>query len=215
MAKIEKPVPPALPIAPGEYNTLFQDQYSNVLRLYFNRLSNAVVSLLGPAGGQFVDMPNGLFFNTAEQFFAATNTGYPVVFDQTYLNNFVSLQSGSTSRVTVDKGGVYNFQYSGQMTSASASAKTMYIWIRRNGTNIGYSTRGYTLANNNSLFAIAWNFNIDMQAGDYIELIAAVDDTDLHLHTQTAVGSIPSMASGVLTVNYISPLPTVIPTPPT
>ena len=31
-------VPPNLPIAPAQYEQRFQDQFSNVLRLYFNQL---------------------------------------------------------------------------------------------------------------------------------------------------------------------------------
>jgi hypothetical protein len=32
--------PPNLPVAPAEYNQRYQDQLNNVLRLYFNQISN-------------------------------------------------------------------------------------------------------------------------------------------------------------------------------
>ena len=205
---------PRLPSAPIGYAPQYHEQYSNVLRLFFDRLINTVSAVIGRNGGQYVECPNGLFFNTGEQLFAAINTAYPVVFNQTYLDNAVGLQTGSTSRIQVTVSGVYNFQYTGQVLSTNSSAKNIYLWLRRNGITIGYSTRVRTVAANNQSSPIAWNFNIDMQAGDYMELVASVTDTNLHLHAEAAAGAHPGIPSSVLTVNYISPLPDTLPTPP-
>ena len=54
---------PALPLPPAEYNKLYQDQYNNVLRLYFNRLTNAMNAVTGEYAGQYVPYPNLLVFN--------------------------------------------------------------------------------------------------------------------------------------------------------
>jgi len=40
------PVAPSLPRSPGTYSTLFQEQYSNALRLYFNRLDSTIQELI-------------------------------------------------------------------------------------------------------------------------------------------------------------------------
>lgn len=54
---------PNLPIGPVEYAQRFQDQYSNVLRLYFNEIDNAFAALLsGAAGGQYIKFPYGSFY---------------------------------------------------------------------------------------------------------------------------------------------------------
>lgn len=183
-------------------------------RTFMQRLTGALQQLFGPGGGQFVDNPNALFFNTAEQTFAAINTAYPVVYNQTYLSNYVALKSGSTSQIQVAIGGVYNFQYTGQVISENSSAKTIYLWIKRNGTNIGYSTRGNTLSANGEYLQIDWNFQIDLQVNDYIELAASVTDTGMHLHAETATSPHTGIPSSVMTVNYIGPLPETIPTAP-
>ena len=206
--------PPRLPSPELVYSADFIEQYSNVLRLYFSRLNNVTSSITGPNGGQYVECPNGLFFNTATQTFATTNTAYPVVFNATYLSNAVQLQSGSTSRVEALVSGIYNFQYSGQVLSSSGSAKELAIWIRRDGTDIGYSTRVFTDSDNNHRNTTSWNFNIDLQAGQYIEIIAAVTSTDLWLDAAAAASPVPAVPSSVMTVNYISPLPDTLPTPP-
>ena len=208
------PSPPRLPTANEVYTRQDQELFNNALRLYFNQMSNGVQSIAGVNGGRYVDCPNGLFFNTADQTFAAINTAYPVVYNQTYLNNAVALQSGSTSRIEVSVGGIYNFQYSGQVLSSSGSAKELAIWIRRDGTDIGYSTRVFTDSDNGHRNTTSWNFDIDLQAGQYIEIIAAVTSTDLWLDAAAAASPVPAVPSSVMTVNYISPLPDTLPTPP-
>jgi hypothetical protein len=212
--RLNNPAVPNLPIATPEYSRVYQDQYSNVLRLYFNRLNNNLNALLGNVGGQYVEFPNGLFFNTADQTFAAINTAYPVVFNATYLSTSVKLKASSTSKVEVLTPGVYNFQYSGQVKTTSSSTKTLYLWIARNGTNIGYSTHAWSFHNNDQYAEISWNFNIDLDIGEYIELFVAADSTDIRLDAETATSPHPGIPSGVLAVNFMAPLPSPRPTPP-
>ena len=214
MRFLDSPQPPNLPYAPMQWNPEYQEQLNNVLRLYFNRLSNATQYLLGPNGGQFIDCPNGLFFNTADQTFTATNTAYPVVYSATYLSNAVELQSGSTSRIQVSVSGVYNFQYSGQLLSTNASAKNVYLWIVRNGIDIGYSTHAYTLSANNEYTEINWSFNIDLANGEYLELEISTSDTNVRLDAVAATSPHPGIPSSVMAVNFVSPLPDPRPTPP-
>lgn len=214
MTFLATPQQPRLPASTVEYSQQFGEQLTNVLRLYFNQLNNTVGSVIGQYGGQFVDCPNGLFFNTADQTFAVINTAYPVVYDATYLHNGVALKSGSTSQIEVTVSGIYNFQYTGQMLSSNTSAKTIYLWIRRNGTDIGYSTRAETLSLNNHYAGINYSFDIDLAAGEYIELIAAVTDTALKLDAVAATSPHPGIPSSVMSVNFIAPLPSPRPTPP-
>lgn len=59
------PIAPNLPLATNEYERQYQDQFANILRLYFNQLDNAFGSILGPAGGKFLKFPYGAFQDTA------------------------------------------------------------------------------------------------------------------------------------------------------
>jgi len=190
------------------------EQYSNVLRLYFNRLNNVTSSITGPNGGQYVDCPNGLFFNTVSQTLPAINTGYPITYNNTYLHNAVDRNATNTSRIEIGISGIYNFQYSGQLLSTNASAKTVWIWLSRDGTDIGYSTRAYTLETNNHYRSVSWNFNIDMTAGQYLEIYWAADDTNVTLTAEAASTPHPGISSSVLAVNFIAPVPDPLPTPP-
>lgn len=211
---LETPRAPSLPLPDQSYNHTTQDQHNSSLRNFFLKLQSVLSNLLGPNGGQFIDRPNGLFFNTSDQTLASTNTATPVEFTSTYLSNAVEVNAGTDSRIYVRVSGVYNFQFSGQLKSGSASAKQIYIWIVRNGTDIGYSTHQYTLEGSNNHLNIAWNFNIDLNDGDYMELEWAANDTNVTFEATAATSPHPGIPSAVIAVNYVSPLPDVIPTPP-
>jgi len=67
VTKLIPPKAPNLPIGPVEYEQRYQDQFSNVLRLYFNQLDNVLQTLLGSneGGGRFIRFPYGGFEDTA------------------------------------------------------------------------------------------------------------------------------------------------------
>jgi len=207
---------PNLPLAPVEYNRQYIDQLNNVLRLYFNRL-DAILAQLRTSGDidpANINFPNGLFFNTTDQTLAAINTGYPITFDQTYLNNYVALQSGSTSKIEVAVSGVYNFQLSAQLKSTNASAKDVQIWIKRGTTTIGYSAHRYTVEGSDNHMNVTWIFDIDLAANEYIEMYWGADDTNVTMEAIPASSPYPATASAVMAVNFVARLPDSRPTPP-
>jgi hypothetical protein len=214
--ELEKIAAPSLPLATDEYERRYQDQLNNVLRLYFNRLDNFIARLntSGAINPVLINNPNGLFFNTANQTLAAVNTGYPITFNQTYLNNEVALQTASTSKIAVTVPGVYNFQLSCQLKSTNASGKDVQIWIKRGTTTIGYSAHKYTLEGSDNHFNVAWNFNIDLAAGEYIEMYWGADDTNVVMEAIAASAPYPATSSAVMSVSYVARLPDPRPTPP-
>ena len=207
---------PNLPLASKEYSPQYQEQLNNVLRLYFNQLDKILAQLRtdGAIDPSNINVPNGLFFNTADQTLAAVNTGYPITFNQTYLNNYVALQSGSTSKIQVAVGGVYNFQLSAQLKSTNSSGKDVQIWIRRNNITIGYSGHRYTVEGSDNHFNVNWIFDIDLAANEYIEMYWGADNTNVTMEAIPASAPYPAVASAVMAVNFIARLPDPRPTPP-
>lgn len=55
------PVQPRLPAAPVEYDQRYIEQYSNILRLYFNQLDNFNQLFTTNTGGALLKFPNGAF----------------------------------------------------------------------------------------------------------------------------------------------------------
>lgn len=205
---------PALPTPPTGPFRQYLDNLNNILRLFFNLLTTTVNRLIGDLGGRFLEMPNALFFSTVDQAIAATNTAQAISFENTYLNSGFTINGASTSQITATYSGVYNFQFSAQAFSASASVKNVYIWIRRDGVDIEYSATHLVLSGPSDSRALSWDFNIDVQAGSYIEMMWSSDDTNTKLGAQTATSPHPGEPSAVICVTFVSALPDVTPTPP-
>ncbi len=206
------PKAPKLPQSPLLPDRAFMDLLSNAQRLYYNQLDSVNSAILGPNGGQFIDCPNGLFFDLGTYSPTLPNTGYPLEFKTTYLSNAVRIVDDT--KITVDIGGVYNFQYSSAVTSTNSSLKTLWVWIARNGTPIGYSTNEYTISGSGTDTIIAWNFNMDLDVGEYVQLYWGADNTNVTIATTAATPPHPGIPANVVSVNFIAPLPNPRPTPP-
>lgn len=61
-APLIAPEPPRLPAAPVEYSDKYQEQFMNILRLYFNRLHNFEQLFTTETGGALLQFPNGAFY---------------------------------------------------------------------------------------------------------------------------------------------------------
>ena len=215
---VQKVQVPALPIPKDSPLKQYLDDLNNILRLFFNLLANAVNNVFGDLGGRFLDVPNALYFSTADQPIAVVDTPQVVTFNQTYLESGFSINGASNSQITATYSGVYNFQFIGQLSSGSASAKNIYLWITRNGTDLGYTAREFVLSGSGEIDEVIWNFNLDLAAGEYIEMAWVSDDIDVTMATVPPAVSPatphPGVTSAVLTVNFISALPETRPTPP-
>jgi len=210
--QLSTPALPDLPNPQDRYDRMAASQTNGLLRSFFIRITSVLSDLFGVAGARFIDAPNGLFFSTADQTLAATNTKYDITFNETYLSNGVSVVD--TNKITCTVGGVYNFQFSAQAKSTSSSAKQIYLMINRDGTDISYTTRQNTLSGSNEHLAVNWSFSIDVQANSYIKLRWAGDSTDIILEASTATTPHTGIPSAVLAVNYVAPLPVTLPSPP-
>jgi len=211
---VQKVQPPALPIPKESPLKQYLDDLNNILRLFFNLLANAVNSVFGELGGRFLDVPNALYFSTVDQSIAVADTAQPVTFNQTYLQSGFVLNGGTNSEITAVYDGVYNFQFIGQISSGSGSNKNVFLWISRNGTDLGYTARAFSLAGSGDIKEIVWNFNLDLAAGEYVEMQLAADSTNVTLEAVAPATPHPGVTSAVVTINFISALPETRPTPP-
>lgn len=204
--KLRAPSVPVLPHASVEYAQQYQDQHNGVLRLYFNQLNNVVSTLVGNEGGQYLSFPYGAFQDNTTQTAAAINTPYAVIWGETdYTNSVTVVTDGShLTRVKVDETGIYNFAFSLQLQKASSSAKNVWVWPRINGANVPKSATKITLVGNSAATVAAWNFFLGLTAGDYVQLMWAVDDTGIQILHESATAFCPEIPSAILTVNFVS-----------
>lgn len=200
--EIDREVAPALPYAPLTYDQRFTDQNSNILRLFFNRLVNTLNTLLSSDnGGKFLYSPVGTFYSTQDQTAAAVNTGYAVTFNNTVLNNGVTLSNNS--RINVANAGVYQFNVTLQLEHNNASDAQITIYEEKNGSAVSYSGHQFHIKGND-YEAINWEFMTSLAAGDYIEIYWATDDTGVNLHTEAASSPHPGIPSASIDVTFVS-----------
>jgi hypothetical protein len=143
----------------------------------------------------------GQFYDTTTQTAALTSTAYPITFNTTDISDGVRLRSPSTSEVEVDTEGLYNFQVSIQLDCTGGSNREVWVWVRKNGADIPNSAFYVTIQNNNSELLQAFNLFANMKAGDYVQFMWAVGNTDAQLATFAASAFAPAVPSIILTVS--------------
>ena len=141
----------------------------------------------------------GSFYDTTTQTAAAINTAYGMTFNTTDLTNSVYIGS-PTSRVYVDKPGVYNIQFSAQLDNTSGGDHLAYIWLRVNGTDVANSAGETRIKGNAGELVAAWNYVQQFKQNDYFALMWSVSDTALQIRAQAATAPVPAIPSVILTV---------------
>lgn len=203
------PPSPSLPLAPQDWMPIYQDQYSNVLRLYFNQLSSSLQQLAAPLGGQRLSFPFGAFSDSTTQTIASTTTAYVITLDSTSLSNSVRLVDGS--KMSVEREGVYNLQFSIQFNNASNAPHDVDVWIRQNGNDVPASNSRFGLParkNPSDPFHTvgALNFVSSAKSGDYFQLMWMANSVGVSIVSYPAGTSPtrPSIPSVILTLTFVS-----------
>jgi hypothetical protein len=207
--RIINPATPSLPLGTEQYERRYQDQYSNVLRLYFNQLRNSLTELLGNTGGRYLSFPYGAFSSDQDQT-AIANTATLMTLNTTDFANGVSI---TTSKITVAAAGIYNLQFSAQFQNTDSAFQDVYIWLKQTGVDIPGSTGFVSIPNRHAgtdgHTIIGWNYFLSMAANDYIEIYWSVPNTAVSIQHLAASGTPtkPSTQSVVATLSFVSALP--------
>jgi len=210
--RIVNPAPPNLPLGTDTYERRYQDQFTNILRLYFNQLQNALTEITGNAGGRYLAFPYGAFSDFTSQT-TTVNTATLMALDTTDFSNGVSIQIGS--KITVKYAGIYNLQFSVQLQNLDNAPQDVFIWLKQNGTDITGSTGKVGMPARKSAGVPfhdikGWNYFLNMNAGDYVQIYWSTTNVDVTIQTYAASGTPtkPSTASVVATLSFVSALPT-------
>jgi len=211
--RIITPAPPNLPLGTDTYERRYQDQFTNVLRLYFNQLQNAFGEIFGPTGGRYVAFPYGAFSSSADQTTTA-NTATLMTLNTTDFASGVSIDS---SKITVAYAGVYNLQFSTQFQNTDNQIQDISIWLRQNGADLTGSTGYVSIPARKSASAgdeaheiIGWNYYVTLGANDYIQIYwsTTLDTVTIQAYPAGTSPTRPSTQSVVATLSFVSALPT-------
>lgn len=141
----------------------------------------------------------GSFYDTTTQTAAAINTAYAFTFNTTDLSYGVA-RGSPTSRIYVDRPNVYNVQFSAQLDKTSGGVGLVWIWLRKNGVNVPDSAGQVRIQGNDAELVSAWNYLVQLNAGDYIEVMWEVDDISVQILYEAATAVHPAIPSVILTV---------------
>lgn len=124
-------------------------------------------------------------------------------------SNGVVMNGGSGPNYTGIKilnEGIYNIQFSAQMTHGNASLDDMQIWFRKNGVDIIESNSTISIKDNGMNTVAAWNIIVEATAQDTFSIMWASASTVLTLKAmaaQTTPFASPAIPSVIITVQQI------------
>jgi hypothetical protein len=144
----------------------------------------------------------GEFTKTSDQSPAVINTAYALTFDNTEIANGISIGS-PPSRIAVVQSGLYQFDATVQIGSSSSSPKTVWLWFRKNGTDIANTARLVTININNGYTAVSMSEFFSLAANDRIEIMFAADATAITVDNVAATAFAPAAPAVVLAVSQI------------
>jgi hypothetical protein len=113
-----------------------------------------------------------------------------------------------TSQIVCANTGIYNIQFSSQMDKSDAGVDYVNFWLRKNGADVTESAGVISLQGNAPAYMMAaWNYLVQLVAGDVIELYWASADVNMeiiHEPAQTIPFAHPAIQSTILTITQQS-----------
>jgi len=212
--QLSTPALPDLPNPQERYDRLSFAQTNAVLRTFFLKVINAFAALFGPRGGKYINFPYGAFQSTQTQSVAAAATPTLVTVNTTDYENGISHVVGDGFHV--EQAGIYNVQFSAQITNTDNQNHDLDIWLRR-GTGVSaatdlagtasVSTVNSTHGGQPGYAVLAANFYVQLESNQYIEFWWAASSTQVQLNALPAITTpftSPAAPSFVATLSFVS-----------
>ena len=138
---------------------------------------------------------------TTDQTAAATNTAYAL----TYTSSIAEGVTNGTpaSRIVFAEAGQYMISFSAQIASTSSSTVNFWFWPRINGTDVVGSTMKNALHQNGSVLVVSRSAIFDVEAGQYLEAMWAVDSTSGFLSAAAATAFAPAAPASTIAITRL------------
>jgi hypothetical protein len=138
---------------------------------------------------------------TTDQTAASTNTAYALTYTSSISDG---ISNGTpTSRIVFDEAGQYMISFSAQIASTSASTVNFWFWPRVNGSDVAGSTMKNALHQNGSVLVVSRSAIFELNAGDYLEAMWAVDSTSGFLDATTATAFAPAAPASTIAITRL------------
>lgn len=157
--------------------------------------------------GEFGEDPQGVFafgsWSNSADLTASINTPTAVPLNTTSFEEGVKLQS--SSRLVVEESGVYNIQFSAQFhhTSGGGPGATVFVWFRKNDTDIPNSATTLHISSN-TYNVMTVNLFEKMKPNDYFQVYWSTTNANIRIEHLAADSVHPAIPSIIVTVNQIA-----------
>lgn len=223
---------PALPLPGQQYSQEQINQLIRALTLYFNQLDSTTplqadsFTGLDFFGGLFTGAGRGLQFphisvqDLSDQILTAALTPKRVFFTSEVSAKDMFYVGGDG--IYANYAGVYNFTYSAQLVNTANAQHYAWIWMRKNGVDLPFSTTKFSVqarksASEHTYVCAVSNIVVYMNPGDYIELWWTADaiyvpatssGIYMEFYAENSDGfNHPSLPSIIFTGVFLSALP--------
>jgi hypothetical protein len=132
---------------------------------------------------------------------AAANTAYTLTYTPSISEGIAN--GTPASRIVVTEAGHYQVSFSAQISSNSGSSVKFYFWPRVNGVDITGSTMINTLHDNGASIVTSRTAAFDLDAGDYLEAMWAVDSTQGFLEAAAATAFAPAAPASTISITRL------------
>jgi hypothetical protein len=217
-AIIRSTVAPSLPIATPDYNQQYQDQISNVLRLYFNQLDNFTRALTISNGGSALTFPHIGASDTTDQYATGNNTATLVAWNTEESILGFTLASGAA---IAEYSGIYKITYSLQFVNTDNAIQDAVVWLKVNNVDVARSATDFSVPARKSAGVPSYvcgysEAMFSVNAGDSIKLywatgLAATSGggTGIYIYADAAQVSPyarPAIPSAIGSITFVSAL---------
>jgi hypothetical protein len=127
---------------------------------------------------------------TTDQVAAVINTPYALTYTAATADGITN--GTPATRLVFEEAGHYMASFSAQITSTSSSTVTFYFWPRLNGSDAPNSTIVASLHQNDATTVVSRATTFNVQAGDYLEVMWAVDRLAGYLEATPATAFSPA-----------------------
>lgn len=133
----------------------------------------------------------------------AVNTAYAITYDEPSGNIGIDRDATDNSRIVFENAGEYLVMFSAQISSTSSSTVKFYFWPRLNGSDAPNNTIVYSLHQNDATVVVSRSAKFDVSAGDYLQVMWAVDNTSGFLEAVAQTGFSPAAPATTLHITRL------------
>jgi len=138
---------------------------------------------------------------TTDQTAAVTNTAYALTYTSSTSDGIAN--GTPASRIVFDEAGQYMISFSAQIASTSSSTVNFWFWPRVNGSDVTGSTMKNALHQNGSVLVVSRSAIFELNAGDYLEAMWAVDSANGFLDATVATAFAPAAPASTIAITRL------------